>query len=347
MLMAAFKVAMSVDSYMIDAEQDFSFQNLTPERIVDALAAVGVDPQSGLLALNSYENRVYQFTADDQRRYVAKFYRPARWSDAAILEEHQFTLELAQEEIPAVAPLVLQGTTLHCYQGYRFAVFPSVGGRAVEPGDLDQLERIGRQLGRLHAVAKQGQFQHRPSMNLPVDLEAALAALRSSPLLPAGLHDAFFTIAELITTQLQQVDLSVFAQQRLHGDSHLGNMLLRDEQLMFVDFDDARTGPAIQDLWMMLAGEDRAECTLQLDVLLEGYQEFCDFDLREVQLIEPLRSFRIIYYMAWLARRWNDSAFQRAFPWFAEQRYWEQQVLTLKEQYAALQEPPLQLQPQY
>lgn len=338
---------MSADSYPIDAEQDFSFQHLTPERIADALAAVGVDPQSGLLALNSYENRVYQFTADDQRRYVAKFYRPARWSAAAILEEHQFTLELAHEEIPAVAPLVLQGTSLHCYQGYRFAVFPSVGGRAVEPGDLDQLERIGRQIGRLHAVAKQGQFQHRPTMCIGEEVNRALDVLRSSPLLPHSLHEAFFAIAEPIAIQLQQVDLSIFNQQRLHGDCHLGNMLMRDEQLMFVDFDDARTGPAIQDLWMMLAGEDRAECTLQLDVLLEGYQEFCDFDLREVQLIEPLRSFRIIHYMAWLARRWHDEAFQRAFPWFAEQRYWEQQVLTLKEQFAALQEPPLQLQPQY
>lgn len=338
---------MSVDSSMSDQHDDFSFHHLTPERIADALAAVGVDPQSGLLALNSYENRVYQFMADDKRRYVAKFYRPARWTDAQILEEHQFTQELLDEEVPAVAPLILAGATLHHYEGYRFAVFPSVGGRAVEPGDLDQLERIGRQIGRLHAVAKQRQFTTRPNVSYQEYVTDALATLSTSSLLPNNLQDAFFAIAEPLAKHLQQFDLNAFTQQRLHGDCHLGNMLLRDEQLMFVDFDDARTGPAIQDLWMMLAGDDRAERTLQLDVLLEGYQEFCDFDNKETQLIEPLRSFRIIHYMAWLARRWGDRAFQRAFPWFAEQRYWEQQVLTLKEQFAALQEPPIQLQPQY
>lgn len=329
------------------AEQDFSFSNLTPERIADALAAVGVDPQSGLLALNSYENRVYQFIAEDNQRYVAKFYRPARWSDAQILEEHVFTQELLDAEVPAVAPLELGGSTLHSYQDYRFAVFPSVGGRAVEPGDLDQLERIGRQIGRLHMVAKQQKFQHRPTLSYQEFVTDAMLTLRQSPLLPANLQEAFWAIAEPLAEQLKATDFSAFTQQRLHGDCHLGNMLVRDEQLMFVDFDDARSGPAIQDLWMMLAGDDRAERTLQLDVLLEGYQEFCDFDNKQVQLIEPLRSFRIIHYMAWLARRWNDKAFQRAFPWFAEQRYWEQQVLTLKEQFAVLQEPPLQLQPSY
>lgn len=336
------------DSSMSETtQQDFSFHNLTPERIADALAHVGVNPQSGLLALNSYENRVYQFVADDNKRYVAKFYRPGRWQDAQILEEHAFTQELLDAEVPAVAPLVLHGATLHRYQDYRFTVFPSVGGRAVEPGDLDQLERIGRQVGRMHAVAKQQMFTNRPQLSYQEFVTDALSTLRESPLLPVNLHDAFWAIAEPLAAQLQQVNLSHFKRQRLHGDCHLGNMLLRDEQLMFVDFDDARSGPAIQDLWMMLAGDDRAERTLQLDVLLEGYQEFCDFDAKEVTLIEPLRGFRIIHYMAWLARRWNDSAFQRAFPWFAEQRYWEQQILTLKEQYAALQEPPLALQPMY
>ncbi len=340
---------MSVDSCMSEQpiSDDFSFKNLNPERIADALADVGVNPQSGLLALNSYENRVYQFIADDNQRYVAKFYRPARWSDAQILEEHQFTQELLDEEVPAVAPLQLGGSTLHNYQDYRFAVFPSVGGRAVEPGDLDQLERIGRQIGRLHAVAKQRPFSSRPNLSYQEFVADAMATLRESPLLPDNLQEAFWAIAEPHAEQLKRTDLSAFTQQRLHGDCHLGNMLLRDEQLMFVDFDDARTGPAIQDLWMMLAGDDRAERTLQLDVLLEGYQEFCDFDSKETRLIEPLRSFRIIHYMAWLARRWNDSAFQQAFPWFAEQRYWEQQVLTLKEQFAVLQEPPIQLQPNY
>jgi Ser/Thr protein kinase RdoA (MazF antagonist) len=335
-------------SYMSkDAQQDFSFAGLTPDLIANALAQVGVDPQSGLLALNSYENRVYQFIADDQCRYVAKFYRPARWQREQIIEEHEFCAELAAAEVPAVAPLCLQGQTLHDYQGYRFTVFPSVGGRAVEPGDLNQLERIGRQIGRLHAVAQLKPFQHRPGLNFDGFVTQSIATLKESPLLPDNLQSAFWAIADPLAEKLGQVDFSNFAQQRLHGDCHLGNMLLRDDQLTFVDFDDARTGPAVQDLWMMLAGDDRSERRLQLDALIDGYEEFCDFDKDETQLIEPLRGFRIIHYMAWLARRWDDAAFRRAFPWFAEQRYWEQQILTLKEQFAILQEDPIDLQPNF
>lgn len=334
-------------SSALDAATDFSFTGLTPDLIANALASVGVDPASGLLALNSYENRVYQFVADDRCRYVAKFYRPARWSDAQILEEHAFTAELLAEDVPAVAPLVLDGQTLHTFQGYRFSVFPSVGGRAVEPGDLDHLERIGRQIGRLHAVAQQGQFTYRKQLNAQDFVADSLDTLRATPLIPDNLQQAFWAILEPLAEQLYSVDLSKFAQQRLHGDCHLGNMLLRDDLLTFVDFDDAMTGPAIQDLWMMLAGDDRQQRWQQLDALVSGYEEFCEFDERETVLIEPLRGFRIIHYMAWLARRWQDAAFQRAFPWFAEQRYWEQQVLVLKEQFAALQEAPLELRPNF
>ena len=329
------------------AASDFSFTGLTPDLIANALASVGVDPSSGLLALNSYENRVYQFMTDDRQRYVAKFYRPARWSDAQIHEEHSFTAELQAEEVPAVAPLALAGETLHHYDGYRFSVFPSVGGRAVEPGDLDQLERIGRQIGRLHAVAQQGEFKHRQQLRADWLVNESLATLKQTPLLPDNLQQAFWAIAEPLSEQLLAVDLSRFAQQRLHGDCHLGNLLLRDDELTFVDFDDAMTGPAIQDLWMLLAGDDRQQRLLQLDALVSGYEEFCEFDANETVLIEPLRGFRILHYMAWLARRWQDSAFQRAFPWFAEQRYWEQQVLTLKEQLAAMQEAPLELRPNF
>lgn len=329
------------------AASDFSFTGLTPDLIANALASVGVDPSSGLLALNSYENRVYQFMTDDRRRYVAKFYRPARWSDAQILEEHRFTAELQAEEVPAVAPLAFAGKTLHHYDGYRFSVFPSVGGRAVEPGDLDQLERIGRQIGRLHAIAQQGEFKHRQQLRADRLVSESLSTLKQTPLLPDNLQQAFWAIAEPLSEQLLAVDLSRFAQQRLHGDCHLGNLLLRDDELTFVDFDDAMTGPAIQDMWMLLAGDDRQQRLLQLDALVSGYEEFCEFDTNETVLIEPLRGFRILHYMAWLARRWQDSAFQRAFPWFAEQRYWEQQVLTLKEQLAAMQEAPLELRPNF
>lgn len=334
-------------SSALDAATDFSFTGLTPDLIANALASVGVDPASGLLALNSYENRVYQFVADDRCRYVAKFYRPARWSNAQIFEEHAFTAELLAEDIPAVAPLALDGQTLHEFEGYRFSVFPSVGGRAVEPGDLDHLERIGRQIGRLHAVAQQGQFTYRKQLNAQDFVADSLTTLRATPLIPDNLQQAFWAILEPLAEQLYSVDLTDFAQQRLHGDCHLGNMLLRDDLLTFVDFDDAMTGPAIQDLWMMLAGDDRQQRWQQLDALVSGYEEFCEFDEGETVLIEPLRGFRIIHYMAWLARRWQDAAFQRAFPWFAEQRYWEQQVLVLKEQVAALQEAPLELRPNF
>lgn len=330
-----------------DAATDFSFTGLTPDVIANALASVGVDPRSGLLALNSYENRVYQFIADDDKRYVAKFYRPARWRDEQILEEHAFTAELLAEDVPAVAPLELDGATLHYFEGYRFSVFPSVGGRAVEPGDMNELERIGRQIGRLHAVARQGEFKHRGTINADYFVTQSLQTLRQTELIPDGLQNAFWAIAEPLAEQLLKTDLAAFDQQRLHGDCHLGNMLLRDEELTFVDFDDALTGPAVQDLWMMLAGDDRQERWMQLDALVSGYEEFCDFDARETALIEPLRGFRIIHYMAWLARRWQDTAFQRAFPWFAEQRYWEQQVLAMKEQLAALQEAPLELRPNF
>lgn len=326
---------------------DFTFTGLTPDLIANALASVGVDPASGLLALNSYENRVYQFSTDDRQRYVAKFYRPARWTNEQILEEHAFTEELATAEVPAVAPLSLQGTTLNEYEGYRFAVFPSVGGRSVEPGDLDQLERVGRQIGRLHAVAKIKPFTSRRTLNTQQWVTESMATLKTTELLPDNLAQAFWAIAEPLAAQLEQVDLSQYQHQRLHGDCHLGNLLERDEKLTFVDFDDAIMGPAIQDLWMMLAGEDRQQNWIQLDALVSGYEEFCEFDERETALIEPLRGIRIIHYMAWLARRWNDAAFRRAFPWFAEQRYWEQQILVLKEQFAAMQEPALELSPNF
>jgi len=323
---------------------DFSFSSLTPDAIVTALESVDCAPASGLLALNSYENRVYQFTAEDQRRYVAKFYRPQRWSREQIEEEHRFTIELAEAEVPVVAPRIWQQQSLHDYQGYRFCIFPSIGGRAFEADSLDSLERLGRQIGRLHAVAKTASFKVRPQLDYHSFVTESVAVLRASALVPENLQTAFFAILEPLAAQLKATDLGAFQQQRLHGDCHLGNILQRDSELTFVDFDDARTGPAIQDLWMMLSG-DRQQQWLQLDTLIAGYEDFCEFDTTEVALVEPLRGFRIIQYMAWLARRWSDSAFRRAFPWFEEQRYWEQQILTLKEQLAALAEEPLKLAP--
>lgn len=318
----------------------FDFSGLTPDLILDAIESQGILVASGLLALNSYENRVYQFVAEDKRRYVAKFYRPQRWSLAQIQEEHDFSLELASHEIPVVAPLRLNQASLHSHQDFCFALFPSVGGRQFEVDNLDQLEWMGRFIGRIHAVAKSADFVHRPSLNVEEYLLAPVQTLHNSSLIPAGLQQAFFTILQ----QVVDLGLSLYTSInpiRLHGDCHPGNILWRDGPT-FVDLDDCRSGPAIQDLWMMLSG-DRQQQFMQMDILIEAYQEFCDFDPTQLALIEPLRAMRMVHYMAWLARRWQDPAFPQAFPWFAEGKYWEQQILGLKEQLSALQEPPLTL----
>ncbi|MFS1702946.1 serine/threonine protein kinase [Aestuariibacter sp. GS-14] len=323
---------------------DFTFAALSPDTILAALEQCGIYPQSGLLALNSYENRVYQFISDEQQRFVVKFYRPQRWSDEQILEEHQFSQELADAEIPIVAPCLHNGQSLHYAQQYRFALFPSAGGRQFELDNLDHLEWMGRFIGRMHKVAGSNPFAHRPTLNTESFLTQPRNTLEHSELLPDGLKNAFFTILDQVislTKTLYKPKKTI----RLHGDCHAGNILWRDGP-MFVDMDDCRMGPAVQDLWMMLSG-DRPQQLLQLETMLEAYEEFCDFDNRELALIEPLRAMRMVHYMAWLSDRWQDPAFPRAFPWFGELKYWEQQVLALKEQLSVLQEPPLSLTPQY
>ncbi|WP_299082088.1 serine/threonine protein kinase [uncultured Paraglaciecola sp.] len=318
----------------------FDFSGLNPDLILDAIESQGILVESGLLALNSYENRVYQFVAQDQKRYVAKFYRPQRWSQAQIQEEHDFSIELASHEIPVVAPMRHNGQSLHSHEGFYFALFPSVGGRQFEVDNLDHLEWMGRFIGRIHAVAKSAKFIHRPTFSTQEHLLLPLQELQSSSLIPSSLHNPFFTILQ----QVVDLALSLYegsANIRLHGDCHPGNILWRDGPT-FVDLDDCRNGPAIQDLWMMLSG-DRQQQFIQMDTLIEAYQEFCDFDNTQLALIEPLRAMRMVHYMAWLAKRWQDPAFPQAFPWFADPKYWEQQVLGLKEQFSSLQEPPLAL----
>jgi Ser/Thr protein kinase RdoA (MazF antagonist) len=318
----------------------FDFSGLTPNLILDAIESQDIRVESGLLALNSYENRVYQFIAEDKKRYVAKFYRPQRWSQAQIQEEHDFSIELASHEIPVVAPIVYQGNSLQSYNGYGFALFPSVGGRQFEVDNLDQVEWMGRFIGRIHSVAKSKQFSHRPCISVEEYIIAPLQTLQTSELIPSSLHQPFFTILQ----QVADLTLSLYKSTdniRLHGDCHPGNILWRDGPT-FVDLDDCRSGPAIQDLWMMLSG-DKHQQFIQMDTLVEAYEEFCSFDTRQLALIEPLRAMRMIHYMAWLARRWQDPAFPQAFPWFADGKYWEQQILGLKEQFSALQESPLTL----
>ncbi|MBQ4834155.1 serine/threonine protein kinase [Pseudoalteromonas sp. MMG010] len=320
---------------------NFSFVDLTPDFILDAIESVDIYAESGLLALNSYENRVYQFKAQDGHRYVVKFYRPNRWSREQIQEEHDFAFELADAEVPVVAPIKYNEQSLFEYKGYLFTLFPSVGGRLFEVDNLDQLDVLGRLIGRMHQVAKVKDFSHRPVLGCEEYLNTAKIQLQESNLVPDSLKNAFYTILDLVIKQTKEQYNNV-KSIRLHGDCHAGNILWAGDALMFVDLDDSRQGPAIQDLWMMLSG-DRQTQLLQLDTLVTAYEEFCDFDHNELKLIEPLRAMRIIHYMGWVAKRWDDPAFVRNFSWFAEDKYWEQQILALKEQLAALQEAPLRL----
>ncbi|MCG9658401.1 serine/threonine protein kinase [Vibrio mediterranei] len=325
-------------------DKAFNFDALTPDFMWYALESIGVRAESGLLALNSYENRVYQFTDEDRKRFVVKFYRPQRWSREQIQEEHDFSNELVENEVPIAAPLSINGETIHEYQGYLFTLFNSEGGRQFEVDNLEQLEWVGRFMGRIHQVGAQKKFIHRPTIGLEEYVYQPRKLLQSSRFIPAHLENAFFSDLDLLISQIE-AHWQPSETIRLHGDCHPGNILWRDGP-MFVDLDDARNGPAIQDLWMLLNG-DRQDKMMQLDVLLEGYQEFSDLANAQLKLIEPLRGLRMVHYMAWLAKRWHDPAFPQAFPWFNDAKYWEGQVLGFKEQIAALNEKPLSLQPQW
>ncbi|OLQ94899.1 stress response serine/threonine protein kinase YihE [Vibrio ponticus] len=327
------------------SETAFNFEALTPDFMWYALESIGVRAESGFLALNSYENRVYQFTDEERVRYVVKFYRPERWTREQIQEEHDFTLELIDSEIPVAPPCKINGHTLHEYQGYLFALFASVGGRQFEVDNLEQLEGVGRFLGRIHKVGARQPFIHRPTISLQEYLYQPREILQQSPFIPMHLENAFFNDLDMLIGQLEQHWQQPSQILRLHGDCHPGNILWRDGP-MFVDLDDSRNGPAVQDLWMLLNGE-RADKLMQLDIILEAYQEFSDFNMSELKLIEPLRGLRMVHYMAWLAKRWQDPAFPIAFPWFDDPKYWESQVLAFKEQISVLNEPPLSLMPQW
>jgi Ser/Thr protein kinase RdoA (MazF antagonist) len=323
----------------------FDFSALSPDLIIDGLESAGFVVDSGLLALNSYENRVYQFHDDNLIKYVTKFYRPQRWQLEQIKEEHDFSFELAEQELPIVAPLKVDGQSLFEYQGYHFAVFPCRGGRIFEVDNLDQLEWMGRFIARIHAVSSQHDFKYRPSFNSNEMLLQARETILSSNYVPKSLLTPFVTILDqviAIATE-QYLPVKQMREIRLHGDCHAGNILWRDEGPHFVDLDDCRSGPAIQDLWMMLSG-DRQQQLLQLDTLLMGYEEFNTFENEQLILIESLRTMRVVNYMAWLCKRWQDPAFPQNFPWFNTEKYWEQQILMLKEQMSALQQPPLSLQ---
>jgi Ser/Thr protein kinase RdoA (MazF antagonist) len=339
-----------------------AFEALTPEVVLDALEAAGVRCDGRLMTLSSYENRVYLAHTEDGDAVVAKFYRPKRWSDAQILEEHQFAAELLAAEIPLAAPIAFSGKTLHHAHGFAYSISPRKGGRRPELESLDTLEWIGRFIARIHTVGATRPFKERPALNVqtfgtePHDWLVAHAMV--PPELQSAWQAAYLEAINLVATYVQgtgtsgtifsqNTDVQAIKQIRLHGDCHPGNILWTPEGSTaqaagphFVDLDDARTGPAVQDLWMLLSGE-RAQRTQQLGALLDGYEQFRPFDRRELALIEPLRTLRMVHYSAWLARRWDDPAFPQAFPHFGTSAYWHEQVQLLHLQIEAMQEEPL------
>lgn len=324
-------------------DDTLAFRRLGPADILDSIEALGYVTDGRLLALNSYENRVYQVGLEDGPPLVAKYYRPGRWSDEAILEEHAFARELAAAEVPVVPPLAVDGRTLHRVGRFRLAVFPRHGGHAAELDDARLLRQIGRFTARLHNCGAREPFRHRPSLDIEGYGAASRRFLLDEGFLPADLDTSYATLTGDLLRRVEQCFAAAGETHRLrlHGDLHPSNLLVRDEQVHIVDLDDARTGPAVQDLWMFLSG-DRHEQTPQLAELLAGYTEFRPFAARELRLIEALRTLRIMHYAAWLARRWQDPAFRHAFPWFNTQRYWGEHILALREQAALMDEPPLE-----
>ncbi len=318
------------------------FAALDPDCVLDALESAGLRGDGRLLALNSYENRVYQVGIDEAPPLVVKFYRPQRWSDAAILEEHAFVQELVERELPVVPALSIGGKTLHTFKDFRFAVFARRGGRAPELGDPATLEWMGRFIGRIHAVGALAPYHERPAINIDTFGIEPRDFLLANDFIPPELLAAYASVAEQALQAVRHCyeRAGTTAVLRLHGDCHGGNVLWTDDGPHFVDFDDSRSGPAIQDLWMLLSGE-RPDMVRQMGDILAGYEDFCDFDTRQLYLVEALRTLRLIHYSAWLARRWDDPAFPVAFPWFNTQRYWQDRILELREQVALMDEPPL------
>ena len=320
------------------------YDRLTPDMVIDAVESAGYLSDARLLALNSYENRVYQVGLEEGNPLIAKFYRPGRWTDEQILEEHSFSLELQDADISVVAPMENEaGATLHEFAGFRFTLFPRRGGYPPELDNLDNLLVLGRTVGRIHAVGRAAAFKHRQAIDVQRMLTDNGQYLLEN-FIPRELQPAYSSLLKDLQEMVDAVYCEVGShdQIRVHGDCHVGNILWRDDTAHFVDLDDCCTAPAMQDLWMFLNGE-RHERQLQLCELVEGYSEFCDFEPKQLRWVEALRTLRLVNYAAWLARRWEDPAFPRSFTWFNTERYWAEHILELREQMSALQEEPLQL----
>jgi len=323
-----------------ELKQDYT--DLTPETILSAVESLGYEGSGRLLALNSYENRVYRCELESGGAIIAKFYRPNRWSDEAIDEEHQFALELLETEIPVVAPIIIEGDSLFRHQGYRFSVYPLRGGRWPDLESRDDLNWMGRFIARIHNVGRTASFKYRHQIEIDRMGRQTADFLQADGFIPGHLEVAYQTLVDDLLKEIQAAfdRCGSYQSIRLHGDCHRSNVLWTDDGPHFVDLDDCCNGPAIQDLWMLLSGE-RQEMTEQLCDLLEGYEEFAELDLKELHLIEALRTLRMMHYAAWLAKRWLDPAFPLAFPWFNSNQYWEQHVLELREQLSRLNEPVL------
>lgn len=307
------------------------FAQLNPDRVLDAIEAMGLRPDGRLLALNSFENRVYQIGLEESTPVVAKFYRPERWTDAQILEEHAFASLLAEADIPVVPPLSLGGQTLHHVGNHRLAVFPRQGGREPVLESEDNLAWLGRVLGRIHAMGADHPFEHRLQLLDSDRVEAAAQALIELGFMPTALESRYRQIADALCQRIAEAYGETWICHAIHGDCHRGNVLWTDSGPHFVDLDDCVTGPAVADFWMLLDAEPETR-RQQLAALLEGYEQFMDFNPRQLRLIEPLRAARMIEYAAWIARRWDDPAFPAAFPWFGEDRYFEEHLAGLEDQ---------------
>ena len=329
---------------MSDPDKLEVYSNLNPDTILDAVETAGYRCDGHVSALNSYENRVYQLGLEDGTFIIAKFYRPGRWTDQAIREEHSFTREMSEQELPVIAALPNENDEcLFKFADFRFSLFPRIGGRPPELDNSEHLLQLGRCLARLHNIGALSPFLHRPEISIESYCDEQREFLLENDFIPGDLLPAYesvtFDVIKYIRFCFESAgEINIL---RLHGDCHLGNILWRDDAPFLVDLDDARMGPAIQDLWMFLSG-DRSYMTARLYDLMEGYSEFRDFDRRELRLIEALRSMRIMHHAGWLAQRWNDPAFPLAFPWFNSQKYWQDHILSLREQIAMMEEEPLQ-----
>ncbi|MEL0628466.1 serine/threonine protein kinase [Psychromonas aquatilis] len=323
---------------------NLTYNDLTPECQLDALASIGIYPETGLLALNSYENRVYSFTDENQQRYVVKFYRPQRWNQAQLLEDHAFSQHLLDAGVDLSVPLTFDGQTLHTFAGYQFAIFNNLSARTLAVDNIDSLYDVGVSLGKMHKAGANFKFTQRPDLDIKKTLQSAIQNLATCEYIPNVIHEQFFLTLSQIQAKIDSKSLPQLAMIAIHGDAHASNILLKNEQPFWVDFDDCKMGPAIQDIWMLLHG-DKHEQQLQMSMILDGYQEEYEFDNEEFAVIEILRTMRIINYVSWINIRWSDPAFSRNFPWFITDQYWKELLQSLQQQLVSLDEAPFTLQP--